>query len=96
MVMLSQHARTVIDSTTSTANRKTMVCTIGKSEARIAPISAAPMPFTLKIVSVTSAPPKTVGRPRAITVTTGISALGSTCTSTTRISDKPRARAART
>ena len=38
----------------------------------IAEMSSWPRPFTLKICSVMIAPPKTVGKPSAITVMTGV------------------------
>ena len=78
------------------AKMKVSVCTIGRSLAWIAPISAAPIPDTPNRFSVMIAPPKIAGIPRAITVTTGISELRSTCFSTTTCSDIPFARAVRT
>ena len=62
-----------LNSTISTAKIKASVCTIGMSLAWIAPISAAPMPFTPNRFSVMIAPPKIDGMPSAMTVTTGIS-----------------------
>ena len=54
------------------------------------------MPFTLKTFSVMMAPPKIAGIPSAMTVTTGIIELRSTCTMTTTLSFSPLARAVRT
>ncbi len=51
----------------------------GVSLAKIALISSEPMPGTRKICSVMIAPPKMIGICRATSVTTGISALRTTC-----------------
>ena len=65
----------------------------GVSLARIALISSEPMPGTRKICSVTMAPPNTAGIVNATSVTTGISALRTTCFTTTTRSESPLARA---
>ena len=65
----------------------------GVSLARIALISSEPMPGMRKICSVTIAPPKIAGICSAISVTTGISALRTTCLMMTMRSPRPLARA---
>ncbi len=75
---------------------KVSVRTIGMSLPWIEVISSCPSPFTLNTCSVMMAPPKTAGRPSAITVTTGIRLLRKTCFNTTTRSDRPLARAVRT
>ncbi|CLQ51127.1 Uncharacterised protein [Mycobacterium tuberculosis] len=75
---------------------KVSVCTSGISAPCTAVISNWPSPFTRKICSVMMAPEKMVGTPSAMTVTTGIRLLRSTCTSRTAFSFTPLARAVRT
>ena len=65
----------------------------GVSLARIDVISSEPMPGTRKICSVTIAPPNTIGICSATSVTTGISALRTTCLMITSRSPRPLARA---
>ena len=65
----------------------------GVSLARMELISSDPMPGTRKICSVTMAPPKIVGSCSATRVTTGISALRTTCFITTQRSAMPLERA---
>ncbi len=59
----------------------------------MAAISSEPIPGTRKICSVTTAPAKIVGIWSAMTVTTGISALRTTCLPIVRASESPLARA---
>ena len=65
----------------------------GVSLRRMASISSEPMPGMRKICSVTMAPPKTAGICSATSVTTGISALRTTCLMMTARSVRPLLRA---
>jgi hypothetical protein len=65
----------------------------GVSLARIALISSEPMPGTRKICSVITAPVKMPGICSATSVTTGISALRTTCLTMVTRSERPLARA---
>ena len=65
----------------------------GVSLARIELIKSDPMPGTRKICSVMIAPPNTAGICNATNVTTGISALRTTCLVMTARSAMPLARA---
>ena len=78
-----------------TRHEKTNVTAMitGVSFARIASISSEPMPGTRKICSVTMAPPKIAGICSATSVTTGISALRTTCFMITTRSSRPLERA---
>jgi len=65
----------------------------GVSLAWIELIRSEPIPGTRKICSVTTAPANRVGICSAISVTTGMSALRTTCLTTVTRSDSPLARA---
>ena len=65
----------------------------GVSLRRMASISRLPMPGMRKICSVTMAPPNTAGICSAISVTTGIMALRTTCLLMTTRSLRPLLRA---
>ena len=65
----------------------------GVSLRRMASISRLPMPGMRKICSVTMAPPNTAGICSATSVTTGISALRTTCLVITVRSARPLLRA---
>ena len=65
----------------------------GVSLRRMASISRLPMPGMRKICSVTMAPPNTAGICSATSVTTGISALRTTCLVITTRSARPLLRA---
>ncbi len=65
----------------------------GVSLRRMASMSRLPMPGTRKICSVTMAPPNTAGICSATSVTTGISALRTTCLVMTARSVSPLLRA---
>ena len=65
----------------------------GVSLRRMASISRLPMPGMRKICSVTMAPPNTAGICSATSVTTGISALRTTCLVITVRSASPLLRA---
>ena len=74
-------------------NTKVTAMITGVSLRRMASISRLPMPGTRKICSVTMAPPKTCGIVSATSVTTGISALRTTCFMITTRSARPLLRA---
>jgi hypothetical protein len=78
-----------------TRHEKTNVTAIttGVSLRRIASIRSEPIPGTRKICSVTIAPPNTCGIVKATRVTTGISALRTTCFRMTARSRSPLLRA---
>ena len=65
----------------------------GVSLRRMASMSRRPMPGMRKICSVTMAPPNTAGICSATSVTTGMSALRTTCLLITTRSDRPLLRA---
>jgi pimeloyl-ACP methyl ester carboxylesterase len=67
-----------------------------KSRSNTAPTASRPMPGQANTVSVSTAPPTSVGSARPTTVTTGISALRSAWRQTTGPPARPLARAVRT
>jgi len=79
--------------TTRQANTKVTPITTGVSFARIEEIKSEPMPGTRKICSVTMAPPNTIGICSATRVTTGMSAVRTTCLTMTLRSPMPLERA---
>ena len=82
-----------LKSTTSPEKTKVMAMITGVSLARMDVMRSEPMPGTRKICSVITAPVKMPGIWRATSVTTGISALRTTCFRMVTFSESPLARA---
>src|SRR4029077_3197187 len=75
---------------------RTTPCTTGKSRLKIASTTSRPMPGHAKMVSVTTAPPRSWANCSPSRVTIGIAAFLSACPASTRTSLTPLARAVRT
>ncbi len=82
-----------LKATTRMAKTKVTAMITGVSLRRMLSISRLPMPGMRKICSVTMAPPKMPGICSATSVTTGMSALRTTCFMMTTRSRRPLLRA---
>src|SRR5579872_181842 len=87
---------TQLASTTNVALNKTVPMIIGGSRLKTLCTARVPMPGKAKTFSVNKTPPSSPATSMPRIVTTGIKALRSACAKSTRVSDAPLARAART